>query len=258
MRWVGSGGVSHPAVRPPLTLAVVKPHLRGWLHLGILPLTLVGGVVLVALSSSPVGRVGSTVFVLSALLLFGVSAAYHRGTWSPSTWHVLRRLDHCNIFVLIAGSCTAYALVLLDARDAAPMLAMVWASALIGVAARFVWSDAPRWLSPPIYVGCALGRPVYSPHLVRGASRLGDLGPVTLVLLGVGALLYVGGGLVYGLQRPGPVAALVRLPRGVPRADRAGLRRPLHRRAAGRRRPEGRHCLGLAGQSPDVRAVAHS
>ena len=195
-----------PAVRPPLleSLAVVKPHLRGWLHLGIVPLTLVGGIVLIAVSSSPVSKIGSTVFVLSALLLFGVSAAYHRGTWSPSTWRLLRRLDHCNIFVLIAGSCTAYALILLDPRDAAPMLIMVWASALIGVAARFVWSDAPRWLSPPIYVGCAWGALVYSPHLVRGASRLGDLGPVTLVLLGVGALLYVGGGIVYGLQRPDP------------------------------------------------------
>ena len=191
-----------PLLAPSLTHA--KPHLRGWLHLGILPLTLAGGIVLVALSPSVATRAGSAVFVMSALLLFGVSAAYHRGTWSPGTWHVLRRLDHCNIFVLIAGSCTAYALVLLDARDAVPMLVMVWASALLGVSARFVWSDAPRWLSPPIYVACGWGAIVYSPHLVRGADRLGGLGPPTLVLLALGALLYVGGGVVYGLQRPDP------------------------------------------------------
>lgn len=193
------------AIRPPLleSLAVVKPHLRGWLHLGSLPLTVAGGIVLIAVSSG-VTRIGSTIFVLSALLLFGVSAAYHRGTWSPATWRVLRRLDHCNIFVLIAGSCTAYGLILLDARDAAPMLAMVWASALIGVAARFVWSDAPRWLSPPVYIGCAWGALLYSPDLVRGAARLGEVGPATLVLLGAGALMYAGGGLVYGLQRPDP------------------------------------------------------
>jgi hemolysin III len=190
---------------PPLlhSLAEVKPHLRGWLHLGIVPLTLAGGIVLVALSSG-VARAGATVFVLSALLLFGVSAAYHRGTWSAGTWRVLRRLDHCNIFVLIAGSCTAYALILLDARDAVPMLVMVWVSAVIGVAARFVWSDAPRWLSPPIYVGCAWGALVYSPGLVQGAARLGAVGPVTLVLLAVGSVLYVGGAVVYGLQRPDP------------------------------------------------------
>ena len=52
------------------------------------------------------------------MLLFGVSAAYRCGTWSPRTWCVLRRLDHCNIFVLIAGSSTAYAAILLDVRDA--------------------------------------------------------------------------------------------------------------------------------------------
>ena len=194
------------ASHPPLmeTLRDVKPRLRGWLHLGIVPLTVAGGIVLIVMSSSAVTRIGSTVFVLSALLLFGVSAAYHRGTWSPGTWRVLRRLDHCNIFVLIAGSCTAYALILLNPRDATPMLIMVWASALLGVGARFIWSDAPRWLSPPIYVACAWGAIVYSPSLVQGASRLGDRGPATLVLLGAGGLLYVGGAVVYGLQRPDP------------------------------------------------------
>ncbi|GAW51633.1 MULTISPECIES: PAQR family membrane homeostasis protein TrhA [unclassified Nocardioides] len=186
------------------SIADVKPHLRGWLHLGILPLTLAGGAVLVALSPDAVTRAGSTIFVLSAILLFGVSAAYHRGTWSPTTWRVLRRLDHCNIFVLIAGSCTAYALLLLDGRDRTTMLIIVWASAVLGVGARFVWPDAPRWLSPPIYVACGWGAVLFLPGLLDGASRLGGAGVPTLVLLGAGGALYVAGGAVYGLQRPNP------------------------------------------------------
>ncbi len=186
------------------SLADVKPHLRGWLHLGIVPLTLVGGIVLVALSPDATSRTGSAVFVASALLLFGVSAAYHRGSWSPRTWYLLRRLDHCNIFVLIAGSCTAYALLLLDAGDSTRMLLIVWSSALVGVTARFIWPHAPRWLSPPVYVACGWGAVLYVPDLLDGGSRLGGLGVATLVLMAVGGALYVAGGVVYGFQRPDP------------------------------------------------------
>ncbi len=186
------------------TLSEVKPHLRGWLHLGVLPLAVVGGAVLIALSPDGVTRTGSAIFVASALLLFGVSAAYHRGDWSPRTWRSLRRLDHCNIFVLIAGSSTAYALLLLDRDEAVPLLAIVWSSALLGVGARFVWPDAPRWISPPIYVGCGWGVILFIPEFLDGASQLGAVGAATLVLLTAGAVLYIAGALVYGLQRPDP------------------------------------------------------
>ena len=186
------------------SLAEVKPHLRGWLHLGIVPLTLAGGIVLIALSPDRGTRAGSAIFVSSALLLFGVSAAYHCGSWSPRTWRALRRLDHCNIFVLIAGSCTAYALLLLESKDRTPMLAIVWSSALLGVTARFLWPDAPRWLSPPIYVACGWGAILFLPGFLDGASRLGDVGAATLILLGAGGALYAAGALVYGFQRPDP------------------------------------------------------
>lgn len=183
----------------------IKPHLRGWLHLGILPLTLAGGLLLVALSPDARTRVGSAVFVGSALLLFGVSAAYHCGNWSRRTWFVLRRLDHCNIFVLVAGSCTAYALLLLDGRDSAVMLGIVWSSALLGVAARFAWPHAPRWLSPPIYVACGWGALLFLPGILDGASRLGgNVGGATVGLLVTGGALYIAGAVVYFFQRPDP------------------------------------------------------
>ena len=186
------------------SLAEVKPHLRGWLHLGIIPLTAAGGIVLIALSPNGVTRAGSAIFLASAMLLFGVSAAYHRGSWSPGTWRTLRRLDHCNIFVLIAGSSTAYALLLLERHESTPMLLIVWSSALVGVAARFVWPDAPRWISPPIYVGCGWGAVLFIPAFLEGASQLGGVGAVTLVLLAAGGALYIAGAVVYGFQRPDP------------------------------------------------------
>src|SRR5687768_13475209 len=83
------------------TVADVKPHLRGWLHLASAPLTLAAGVVLIALSPTASTRIGSAVYAASALLLFTVSAVYHRGHWSPRVHSFLRRFDHANIFLLI-------------------------------------------------------------------------------------------------------------------------------------------------------------
>jgi hemolysin III len=186
------------------SIADVKPHLRGWLHLGTVPLVLAAGVVLVALSPSGLTRTGSAIFMTSALVLFGVSAAYHRGTWSPGTRRVLRRLDHCNIFVLIAGSCTAAALLLLDGSDRTLLLILVWTSAVLGVTARFVWPDAPRWLSPPVYIACGLGAVVFLPDFIDGAARLGGVGQAALLLLGAGGALYIAGAVVYGFRRPDP------------------------------------------------------
>ena len=78
-------------------MAEIKPHLRGWLHAATAPIALAAGIVLVALSPTASTRVGSAAFAFSALLVFTVSAIYHRGTWSPRTWAFLRRFDHANI-----------------------------------------------------------------------------------------------------------------------------------------------------------------
>src|SRR5512132_2792568 len=108
------------------SVAEVKPKLRGWMHLATAPLTLAAGIVLVALSPDATTRWGSAIFSLSALVLFTVSAVYHRGTWSPRVRGFLRRFDHSNIFILIAGSYTPFALILLDGTQRTVLLATVW------------------------------------------------------------------------------------------------------------------------------------
>ena len=100
------------------SLAEVKPKLRGWMHLATAPLALAGGIVLICLSPTATTRIGSALFAASALLLFGVSAIYHTGTWSPRVWTFLRRFDHANIFILIAGTYTPITLILLDGTAA--------------------------------------------------------------------------------------------------------------------------------------------
>jgi hemolysin III len=177
----------------------IKPKLRGWLHLVTFPLSLAAGIVLVALSPTTTTRVTSAVFALTSSMLFGASALFHRGRWSPR-WHgVLRRLDHSSIFLLIAGTYTPFAISLLDSRNAQVLLALVWGGALLGIGFRIFWIGAPRWFYLPVYI--ALGW--------AAVFWLGDFaaaaGPAVLTLIVVGGCLYSLGGLIYGIKRPNPV-----------------------------------------------------
>ncbi|MGZ4446633.1 MAG: PAQR family membrane homeostasis protein TrhA [Nocardioides sp.] len=188
------------------TVADVKPKLRGWMHLATAPLTLAAGIVLVALSPDTQTRWGSAVFSASALILFTVSAVYHRGTWSPRVWTVLRRFDHSNIFLLIAGSYTPLTLMLLEGTQRVVLLVTVWTCAILGVLFRVFWTDAPRWLYVPLYIGMGWAAVFFIPGFMHGASeRLGvGVGTAVLVLIAAGGALYTLGGVVYGFKRPNP------------------------------------------------------
>ncbi|CAN5436668.1 hemolysin III family protein [soil metagenome] len=180
------------------TLDEVKPRLRGWMHAASAPLTLAAGVVLVVLSPTAASRVGSAVFATSALVLFTVSGIYHRGTWSPRVWRFLRRFDHANIFLLIAGSYTPFTLLLLHGTDRVVLLSVVWTGAVLGVLFRVFWNDAPRWLYTPIYIALGWAAVFYFGDFVANSST------AVWVLMAVGGGLYTLGGIVYGFKRPNP------------------------------------------------------
>jgi hemolysin III len=188
------------------TLAEVKPKLRGWIHLATAPLALVGGIVLIALSPTATTRIGSALFAASALLLFGVSALYHTGTWSPRVWTFLRRFDHANIFLLIAGTYTPITLILLEGTQRVVLLSTVWGCAILGVFFRVFWLGAPRWLYLPLYIGLGWAAVFFVPGFIDGAaSRLGNgMAVAVLALVAVGGFFYTFGGVVYGIKRPNP------------------------------------------------------
>lgn len=197
--------VDRASERVAHTVAEAKPHLRGWLHAGTAPLTLAAGIVLVALSPTASTRIGSALFAGSALLVFTVSAIYHRGTWSPRTWAFLRRFDHANIFVLIAGSYTPFALLFLEGTTQLTLLVIVWAAAVAGVLFRVFWTDAPRWLYTPMYIALGWAAVFFIPDFLAGAGRFNTgIAVATLVLVAVGGLCYTLGGVVYGFKRPDP------------------------------------------------------
>src|SRR5665647_2596349 len=112
--------------------ADIKPKLRGWLHASAIPLSLVGGILLIVFATSTLGRVGGAVYLAASLLLFGTSATYHRFGWGKTGAAILRRMDHSNIYVFIAATYTPLALLLLTGTSRVLLLTLIWAEAILG------------------------------------------------------------------------------------------------------------------------------
>ncbi|MEU1534109.1 PAQR family membrane homeostasis protein TrhA [Streptomyces fagopyri] len=176
----------------------IKPRLRGWLHAGMVPAALIAGIVLICLARTPRAAVACAVYSVTAWLLFATSAIYHRGTWGPLGEAILRRLDHANIFLIIAGTCTPLAVLLLPPDQQSVLLWIVWTGALVGIAFRVLWVGAPRWLYTPCYLALGWAPVRYLPDFLHTG------GVAVLALVVAGGLLYSAGAVVYGLQRPDP------------------------------------------------------
>ncbi|PSK96078.1 hemolysin III [Haloactinopolyspora alba] len=179
-------------------VAAVKPRLRGWLHAATFPVAVVAGLLLVIVAPSLEVRVSAAIYTATAALLFGISAIYHRGHWSPRAQAALRRLDHANIFLIIAGTYTPFTLLLLPQRQAQILLSLVWVGALLGVGFRVFWVSAPRWLYVPIYISLGWAAVFWLPQF----ATHGGAAVVTLII--VGGLMYTLGAVVYGMKRPNP------------------------------------------------------
>lgn len=177
-----------------------KPSWRGWIHAITVPIALAAGIVLICLATTTAGKIGSAVFMTTSLMLFGISATYHRFRWSPRTKVVLKRLDHANIFLLIAGTYTPMSILALSTQQATILLSIVWGGALLGIAFRVFWITAPRWLYVPLYLALGWAAVMYLPDIWSANAA-------TAILIIVGGVAYSVGAIFYGTKRPNPSPA---------------------------------------------------
>jgi hemolysin III len=175
---------------------IAPPKLRGWFHLGATPVVIIASLVLFILSKESL-KFAVAIYSITAILLFSVSAIYHRVPWSPAKKKIWRRFDHANINLLIAGSCTPFAVTLLEGRDRTILLSVVWIGAALGVGMRVFWLGAPRWLYVASYLLLGWVAVAYMPQLYR-AGGLWVLLPIV-----IGGLFYSVGAIFYALKRPG-------------------------------------------------------
>jgi hemolysin III len=173
-----------------------KPALRGHFHQAMFFVVLGAGVPLVYNSQGLSTRVSVSVYVVCALLTFGVSALYHRITWSTSARAIWRRLDHAGIYLMIAGTFTPVAMMGLSAASAHDCLLTIWIVALAGIVQSVFFVNIPKVFSAAIYLVAGY---LIVPYMAELQQTIGS-GNVWLLV--AGGVAYTLGALCYALKRP--------------------------------------------------------
>ncbi|MDQ1215996.1 hemolysin III [Microbacterium arborescens] len=175
----------------------LRPSWRGWIHAGTFPVAIAAGIVLIVLAQGAPAKWASAVFMTTSLLLFGNSALYHRFDWKPRTKAILKRIDHANILLLIAGTYTPLAVLALPTEQTVLLLSLVWGGAIAGIFFRVFWIHAPRWLYVALYLALGWAAVMYIVPLFQANAAM-------MILVIIGGLLYSGGAVVYALKKPNP------------------------------------------------------
>ena len=137
-----------------------------------------------------------SIFIVSMILLYAASTTYHTFDLSERTNKILKKLDHCMIFVLIAGSYTPICLIVLHGRTGLMLLALVWSIAILGIIFKLCWVTCPKWVSSILYIGMG-----WTCLLALG-TIFRNMDPAGFAFLFVGGLIYTIGGVIYALKLP--------------------------------------------------------
>ena len=140
------------------------------------------------------GLVSLSVFMISMILLYGASTAYHTFIVQPHTEKILKRIDHMMIFVLIAGSYTPVCAMVLPQPIGTILLAVIWGLAFAGMVLKLFWVTCPKWFSSIISIAMGWACVFVMPQLYVSLPRQAFL------LLALGGIIYTIGGVIYAMK----------------------------------------------------------
>lgn len=177
------------------TSSLVRPRLRGVFDIYAVTLAVPAVATLVVNARPGAATLAALVYGASLVILLIGSAVYHLPRWPVRTALWLRKIDHANIYLLIAGTSTPLALAV-SPGPGEWLLPAMWLTAGFGVAKTLLWPRAPRKLNAALYVLMGTLTFPCAPAL-RGAVT-------DFHLLALGGLLYMIGAAVYALRWPNP------------------------------------------------------
>lgn len=124
------------------------------------------------------------------MIMYGASTLYH-AIVAPKTKYILQQIDHCAIFILIAGTYTPISLLGIKGTLGWELFGIVWAIAILGVSLNLIFQQ--RFRRPSIILYIAMG------WMVAGVFNTleANLDRITLSLLLAGGITYTVGVLFY-------------------------------------------------------------
>jgi hemolysin III len=193
-----------PEARPARPYSVGEEIANSIIHglgttLAISALTLL--IVFAALFGDGWALGAGIVYGISLVLEYTASTLYHSFPW-PRAKHVFKILDHCGIYLLIAGTYTPFTLITLRNASLGPvghvglwLFGLVWALTIAGISVEAAWTYRPRWISAAVYL--ILGWLV----VIAMQPLVAAIAPAGLWLLVAGGLCYTVGTVFYVLKR---------------------------------------------------------
>lgn len=143
--------------------------------------------------------VSFAIYGCSMVGLYTASTLYHSLNGSVALRLALRKLDHCSISLLIAGSYTPICLTVLRTQGAWgwAIFGIIWAMAAAACVLALIWINSPRWLTAGVYLVMGWLAVIALYPISRGLTPLGMFWLLT------GGVLYSAGGVLYALKWPG-------------------------------------------------------
>jgi hemolysin III len=179
-------------------LKLTKPTLRGHSHQAAFFFALGACTMMLSKTHSMTTFISLFIYSLSLIGLFGISALYHRPTWSPEKRKWMKRLDHTAIYVLIAGTGTPIIYLSLPLEMGVTLLMITWTVAIFGILQSLFWVTAPKWVSSIFYVAAGY---LLVPYFKELHTALGDHG---IEMMLIGGVFYTIGAIIYAIKKPNP------------------------------------------------------
>ena len=151
-----------------------------------------------AIHHNPYGVVSGVIFVVSMLFLYTMSSIYHGLSPKLKSKKVFQILDHCAIFVLIAGSYTPFALCTLREYSTAlgwTIFGLTWGFALLGITLNSIDLKKYKIFSMICYL--AMGWCI----IVKANLLPSLLGTAGFAMLLIGGVIYTIGAILYGVGK---------------------------------------------------------
>lgn len=180
--------------------SIPRPKLRGFFHFGAFFATTFALLLFLFTSLLYKFNTGIMIYLIVQLLQFGVSSFYHIPKWNPKAKRLIRYLDHSCIFLLISGTQTSVLLNTIPKHEmplALTIIKLSWAITALGISRFFIFSKIYDIFDLILYICHGL---VILPFF-RIVFFLGIQKTIWVFL---GGILYIVGGIIYGLEHPNP------------------------------------------------------
>lgn len=191
--------LKEPEINMTLKEPEIKPKLRGIIHAVAFVCTAVSTLIFLVASFISKFNLGIFIYLVSQLIQYGASSIYHIPSWSPKVKKILRHIDHISIFILISGTQTSVILNSTQIRDSVSslFLKISWALSALGITKIILMNKLHNFFDLVFY--CVHGIIILPFYKILACIHIFDK-----VLMIIGGIIYLAGGVIFGLEKPNP------------------------------------------------------